>query len=96
MKPEDVAVETASVEEDPAASIEEPATDDTGAVGSAVDNATNTLGEEEGNSDQPPANDDPSADPDLEHQKERPASPQMKAPHISTLYDKQVRFGQAN
>lgn len=94
MKPEDVVLETAPVlEEAPTGGVEAPVTAVAGAVGAAVDGATSIPGEEEGTSDQPPGdsatNDDPS-DPE----KQRPASPQMKAPHISTVYNKQV--GQAS
>eukprot|EP00752_Nemacystus_decipiens_P013481 g11940.t1 len=90
--PGDVVLETAAaVEEAPTGGVEEPVTAVAGAVIDAVDGASSSPGEEEGNSDQPPGdsgtNDDPSKHP--ERQRQRPASPQMKAPHISTLYDKQ-------
>ena len=93
VKPEDVVPETAVVEEAPTGGVEKPVTAVAGVFGAAVDGATSSPGEEEGNADQPPGdlatNDDPSRD--QEQEKQRPASPQMKAPHISTVYDKQVR-----
>lgn len=92
VKPEDVVVETATVEEAPTTSDKEPVTAIAGAADTAVDEATSSPGEEEGNSDDPPGESATNDDPELD-EKQRPASPQMKAPHISTLYDKQV--GQA-
>lgn len=81
VKPADEVLETA-------ASVEPTAV--AGVVSTAVDDAAASPGEKEGNSDKPlveaATNDDPSGDFD----QQRPTSPQMKAPHISTLYDKQV------
>ena len=89
VKSEDVLVETAPVEEAPTPTVEEPLTTVGGAAGAAVDEATSSLGEEGGNYNKP-SGESATTNDDPELEKERPASPQMKAPHISTLYDKQV------
>eukprot|EP00903_Cladosiphon_okamuranus_P017456 g16078.t1 len=89
VNPEDVVVETATVEEAPTANVKEPVNAIAGVVGAAVDEATSSPGEEEGNSGELPRESEKNDDPEPDREKQRPASPQMKAPHISTLYDKQ-------
>lgn len=97
--PEDVLLATASAQESPTVIMQESVVVATGTVGAAVDEAT--TGGEEGNSNHPkeefatsPAAIEitPEAG-DQKHQQEvgtpQLSSPQMKAPHISTLYDKQ-------
>lgn len=100
VNPEDVVLATASVQESPTVIIQEPVVATAGPVGAAVDEAT-TEGEKGGSNDlkeelatnsgavENPAEDEGDQQQQQEEETPQPESPQMKAPHISTLYDKQ-------